>query len=32
MNVTLNELMGKQIRVVPMDRSHIQGLYEAANK
>ncbi|MDG0767901.1 GNAT family protein [Bacillus halotolerans] len=31
MNVTLNELMGKQIRVVPMDRSHIQGLYEAAN-
>ncbi|MCY7854554.1 GNAT family protein [Bacillus spizizenii] len=31
MNVTLHELTGKQIRVVPIDKSHIQGLYEAAN-
>ncbi|MDX7996486.1 GNAT family N-acetyltransferase [Bacillus subtilis] len=31
MNVTLHELTGELIRVVPMDKSHIQGLYEAAN-
>ncbi|MDM5300930.1 GNAT family N-acetyltransferase [Bacillus subtilis] len=31
MNVTLRELTGELIRVVPMDKSHIQGLYEAAN-
>ncbi|MEC1550773.1 GNAT family N-acetyltransferase [Bacillus rugosus] len=31
MNVTFNELTGKQVQVVPMDKSHIQGLYEAAN-
>ncbi|CAI6241227.1 GNAT family N-acetyltransferase [Bacillus subtilis] len=30
MNVTLRELTGELIRVVPMDKSHIQGLYEAA--
>ncbi|MEC1430346.1 GNAT family N-acetyltransferase [Bacillus subtilis] len=31
MNVTLHELTGELIRVVPIDKSHIQGLYEAAN-
>ncbi|KIL33844.1 GNAT family N-acetyltransferase [Bacillus subtilis] len=31
MNVTLHELTGELIRVVPMDKSHIQDLYEAAN-
>ncbi|AEP89931.1 acetyltransferase, gnat family [Bacillus subtilis subsp. subtilis str. RO-NN-1] len=31
MNVTLQELTGELIRVVPMDKSHIQGLYESAN-
>ncbi|MCY8201974.1 GNAT family N-acetyltransferase [Bacillus subtilis] len=31
MNVTLHELTGELIRVVPMDKSHIQGLYESAN-
>lgn len=31
LKVTLRELTGELIRVVPMDKSHIQGLYEAAN-
>lgn len=31
LKVTLRELTGELIRAVPMDKSHIQGLYEAAN-
>ncbi|MBO1004986.1 GNAT family N-acetyltransferase [Pseudogracilibacillus auburnensis] len=31
MDIALDELEGKYIRVVPMERNHIQGLYEASN-
>ncbi|OAS85364.1 MULTISPECIES: GNAT family N-acetyltransferase [Metabacillus] len=31
MNVSIEELTGEYVRIVPMERSHIQGLYEIGN-
>lgn len=28
MNVTLDDLTGKDVRIVPMERNHIKGLYD----
>lgn len=30
MNITLDELAGEHVRIIPMEKSHIHGLYEAS--
>lgn len=31
MNITLKELVGERVKLVPMEMSHVQGLFEAGN-
>ncbi|MDN4525924.1 GNAT family N-acetyltransferase [Fictibacillus fluitans] len=31
MNISMQELAGEHVRIIPMDKSHIKGLFEAGN-